>query len=147
VVEHNGDVFACDFFVEPEWKLGNISENRLIDMLNSETQTRFGRQKSDISEECTDCQWLIFCRGGCTKDRIRDPQDRGVSHFCKAYKMFFEYADSRMRALAENWLYEQERKKGRINQQAAHEGHVRAGRNDPCPCGSGLKFKKCCGKR
>jgi uncharacterized protein len=103
VVEHNGDVYACDFFVEKGWKLGNVMEGKLIHMLNSARQNEFGRIKADLPEACSACEWLRFCRGGCTKDRLRDPSDRGLSHFCQAYKMFFAHADARMRKLAAAW--------------------------------------------
>jgi uncharacterized protein len=103
VVEHNGDVYACDFFVEEGWKLGNVMEGKLIHMLNSARQNEFGRIKADLPEACAACEWLRFCRGGCTKDRLRDPRDRGHNHFCQAYKMFFAHADARMRKLAAEW--------------------------------------------
>ena len=103
VVEHNGDVYACDFFVEKGWRLGNVMEGKLIHMLNSARQNEFGRIKADLPEACSACEWLRFCRGGCTKDRLRDPSDRGHNHFCQAYKTFFAHADARMRKLAADW--------------------------------------------
>lgn len=103
VVEHNGDVYACDFFVEPEWKLGNVMTHQLAGMLNSPRQDAFGALKADVPAVCTTCPWLRSCRGGCTKDRIRDPRDQGVSHFCESYKMFFAHADTRLRAMASAW--------------------------------------------
>lgn len=107
VVEHNGDVYSCDFFVEPEWKLGNVMEDHLTEMLNSERQSAFGQMKADITEPCRNCQWLKYCWGGCTKDRIRDPRDGGLNHFCQSYRMFFEYADARLRQLAAYWKKQQ----------------------------------------
>lgn len=107
VVEHNGDVYSCDFFVEPDWKLGNLHDDDLLVMLNSDTQEKFGNLKADVSPECRQCQWLRQCYGGCTKDRIRDPRDNGISHFCAAYKMFFNHADGQLRQLAEEWKQKQ----------------------------------------
>jgi uncharacterized protein len=104
VVEHNGDVYACDFFVSPEWKLGNVKEGRLINMLNSSLQTRFGRMKTVLSEECRKCRWLRYCRGGCTKDRLNNPSNGKQDYFCLSYKMFFEYADERFKKLASNHI-------------------------------------------
>lgn len=101
VVEHDGDVYSCDFFVEPRWRLGNIMENRLIYMLNSRGQSEFGKLKSNLPEPCTKCSWLAYCQGGCTKDRIRDPRDNGLNHFCQAFKIFFEHADSRLKHLVQ----------------------------------------------
>jgi len=101
VVEHNGDVYSCDFFVEPKWKLGNIMSSRLVDMLNSTKQREFGRLKARLPELCKECRWLRFCRSGCVKDRIRDPKDNNLNHFCQGYKEFFKHADSRLKHLAE----------------------------------------------
>ena len=103
VVEHNGDVYSCDFFVEPRWKLGNIMQGSLVEMLNSPRQREFGRLKATLPEPCLDCLYLKICRGGCTKDRIRDPADKGLCHFCTSYKMFFGHADAEFRRLAEKW--------------------------------------------
>lgn len=103
VVEHNGDVYSCDFFVENDWKLGNVLTHRLDEMLNSQRQNEFGNLKADLPEECKTCRWLRKCQGGCTKDRMRDPRDGGSNHFCLSYKMFFEHADSKLNTLAEAW--------------------------------------------
>jgi len=159
VVEHNGDVFACDFFVESDWKLGNVMESRLIHLLNSERQKEFGLLKADMPEECLTCEWQKHCYGGCTKDRIRDPADEGSNHFCGSYIQFFEHADAELQRLAEDWIKEQtlETERNRAAQRQAlelrrqaelstHKAKTKVSRNDPCPCGSGKKFKKCCGR-
>ena len=103
VVEHDGGVYACDFFVEDRWKLGNVLEGRLVHMLNSARQAQFGRIKSGLPAVCGSCEWLALCRGGCPKDRLRDPRDAGLSHFCAAYKSFLAYADPGMKELAAAW--------------------------------------------
>ncbi len=148
VVEHNGDVYSCDFFVEPEWKLGNIMKDNLIDMLNSESQGKFGKIKSAIPEECKQCKWLKYCQGGCIKDRIRDPSDKGLNHFCQAYKMFFEHADEKLKKMADDWKLQQALPEfnQQIYIQENQENTRKIGRNDPCPCGSGKKYKYCCGR-
>jgi len=148
VVEHNGDIYSCDFFVAPEWKLGNIREGTITDMLNSDRQREFGRLKSAFPSECGTCKWLQFCWGGCTKDRISDPRDNGLNHFCTAYKMFFEHADVRLRKLAAEWKNQQESMKTRDNTGSVTgiENFKKVGRNDLCPCGSGKKYKQCCEK-
>lgn len=102
-VEHNGDVYSCDFFVENDWKLGNVLTHKLDEMLNSTRQETFGNMKAELPEECKTCKWLMKCHGGCTKDRIRDPQDKGSNHFCLSYKMFFEHADEKLTVLADDW--------------------------------------------
>ncbi len=142
VIEHNGDIYSCDFFVNPEWRLGNILENRLVDMLNSSKQTRFGKMKAALPQECRRCSWLPFCRGGCTKDRIHNPLRRELSHFCQSYKMFFAHADEHLKVLAEEWKHRQ----GTMEFLDRERRPQKIGRNDPCPCGSGMKYKKCCGK-
>jgi uncharacterized protein len=103
VVEHDGGVYACDFFVEERWKLGNVREGQLVHMLNSARQNEFGRVKAALPDPCRNCPWLRLCRAGCPKDRLRDPRDRGLSHFCAAYKRFFAHADERLRGLAAEW--------------------------------------------
>ena len=107
VVEHNGDVYACDFFVEERWRLGNVMTGKLVHMLNSAPQSEFGRGKADLPADCRSCEWLPFCRGGCPKDRVRDPRDRGLSHFCRAQKEFLAHADPAMKKLAEEWKKKQ----------------------------------------
>jgi len=103
IVEYNGDVYGCDFFVEPAWKLGNIMEDRLIDLLNSPAQQSFGNHKAELPNKCTKCSWLSFCFGGCPKDRFRDSRTEGLNYFCESVILFQEYADSRFRRLAEEW--------------------------------------------
>jgi uncharacterized protein len=103
VVEHNGDVFACDFFVGPDRRLGNVMEGKLVHMLNSARQRGFGARKAELPALCAECEWMDLCRGGCPKDRLRDPSDGGLNHFCAGFKMFFEHADARMKALAADW--------------------------------------------
>lgn len=111
VVEHNGDVYSCDFYVDPEWKLGNVMEDSLTELLNSERQTVFGRAKSKLSRECEKCKWLTYCRGGCPRERGYNAKDKKLSYLCPAYKMFFEHADPHFKKLAKKWKSEQ---RGRI---------------------------------
>jgi len=103
VAEHNGDVYPCDFFVEPGLKLGNIKEKKVIDMLNSRFQSAFGLRKSALSDTCLSCRWLAHCNGGCPKDRRFYHAKPGLNYFCKSYRMFFCHADSRLRKLAARW--------------------------------------------
>lgn len=110
VVEHDGAVYSCDFFVEDAWKLGNIVEDDPVSMLNSRRQELFGTMKSQLAPKCRTCEWLPFCWGGCTKDRIRDPRDKRFNHFCEAYKIFFPYANDRFRTIMENFLKRQPRR-------------------------------------
>jgi len=148
VVEHNGDVYSCDFFVEDRWRLGNIMNGKLVNMLNSRKQAEFGGLKRSLPQRCSFCEWLPVCRGGCTKDRLRDPGDRGLNHFCDSFRQFFAHSDTRMKEIAEDWKRGQETNRiptSRENKKKAARSTDKIGRNDPCPCGSGLKHKKCCG--
>ena len=146
VIEHNGDVYACDFFVDPDWKLGNIMLDKVIYMLNSDRQREFGQLKASLPGPCTKCVWLKYCRGGCMKDRIRDTQDKNINHFCGSFKMFFKHADERLKRLAEEWKSHQaSAREEELKGQSEFLKDKKVGRNDPCPCGSGLKYKKCCG--
>ena len=71
VMEHNGDVYSCDHFVFPEYKLGNIHEQSLVEMMYSERQRRFGRAKADsLPTQCRECQWLNACHGECPRNRF-----------------------------------------------------------------------------
>ncbi|MCG3196525.1 MAG: anaerobic sulfatase maturase [Candidatus Omnitrophica bacterium] len=107
VVEYNGDVFSCDFFVEGEWRLGNVLNDSLIHLLNSPRQKEFGEMKADMPQECYSCDYLAHCHGGCTKDRLRDPADGGSNHFCKSFLRFFRHADPDLKRLAEEWKRQQ----------------------------------------
>jgi uncharacterized protein len=107
VIEHNGDVYSCDFFVEPRWRLGNIKHDRIINMLNSKKQQTFGAAKAALPRECITCPWLRHCYGGCTKDRIKDPADYRKPRFCASYKMFFKHADATLKQMAAQWKEQQ----------------------------------------
>jgi uncharacterized protein len=101
--------------------------------------------KAQLPEECTRCDWLRYCYGGCIKDRIRDPRDKNLNHFCQSYKMVFEHADPDLKKLATDWKLQQSISSGKEHVQQTKRTVGEIGRNDPCPCGSGKKYKKCCG--
>jgi len=103
VIEHNGDVYPCDFFVEHSHKLGNVHSNNLLEILHSDKQKKFGRSKKSLPAKCLKCPWLKQCNGGCLKDRVRDLRDRGMNHFCEATKMFYQYAHVDLKKLAEHF--------------------------------------------
>ena len=145
-VEHNGDVYACDFFVEPEWKLGNLLETDLIELLNAPRQEEFGRQKATLGAACTTCRWLTRCWGGCLKDRRHNPASPGISYFCRAYKMFFEHADPQMKQMAARWIEQERRREIQETRRGGGDRPAPPARNAPCPCGSGKKYKHCCGR-
>jgi uncharacterized protein len=146
VVEHDGSVFACDFHVENDWRLGNVQHDDLAALLNSPQQARFGRRKAELARTCQTCRWLKHCRGGCPRERLGGPPATQPSYFCKAYQAFFEHADGRLRALADAWSQRHVRQSARrVPAFAGAHGTNRVGRNASCPCGSGIKYKHCCG--
>lgn len=102
VVEHNGDVFACDFFVTSAWRLGNIMETPFGEITASEKLEEFARRKTDLGPACSGCRYLTWCHGGCQKHRIvLGGEPTQPSYFCKAYKRLFAHAEPVLPALAE----------------------------------------------
>ena len=108
VMEHNGDVYSCDHFVFPEYKLGNIHEQSLVAMMYSERQRRFGRAKADsLPTQCRECQWLNACHGECPRNRfIRTANgEPGLNYLCEGYRQYFShvapYMDVMKRLLGE----------------------------------------------
>lgn len=97
LIEHTGDVFPCDFFVLPKWKLGNLNEVPLGEMKDSSKLKEFGDSKTIIASECKECEWLRFCHGGCLKHRGVLHLDR--SYFCESYKRLFAHSKSVLEGL------------------------------------------------
>ena len=96
VVEYNGDVFACDHFVFPEYKLGNINEQSLLTLMNSTFQKQFGRNKRDrLPEFCRKCGFLDLCNGECPKNRIVFAPDGepGLNYLCPGFRMFYKHTE------------------------------------------------------
>ncbi|TKJ38653.1 MAG: anaerobic sulfatase maturase [Planctomycetes bacterium B3_Pla] len=102
VIEHTGDVFPCDFFVEPKWRLGNIFETPIEKLAASSKKRTFARAKRNLCNKCLVCRHLAVCRGGCMKDRAPFDKDNfgKESYYCEAYKMFFDHATPRFMQLA-----------------------------------------------
>ena len=153
VLEHNGDLYSCDHFVEPGHLLGNIMSRPMADLVSSAKQRSFGEAKgSMLPAKCRDCHILFACRGECPKNRFSttDEGEGGLNYLCPGYTEFFEHIDAPMRAMAQ--LYHAGREPAETftilaqREAAARSAFAKAGRNDPCPCGSGLKFKQCHGK-
>jgi uncharacterized protein len=102
VVEHTGDCFGCEFFVEPKWRLGNILETPMKKLAASSKKRAFARAKQNLSNKCLVCTYLAICRGGCMKDRVRLNNGRAnrESYFCEGYKRFFDYTIPRFTQIA-----------------------------------------------
>ena len=95
VMEFNGDVYSCDHFVYPEYKLGNIKTQTLTGMMYSDKQAKFGNDKQDaLPTQCKECQFLFVCNGECPKNRIIKTKsgEEGLNYLCKGYYKFFEHA-------------------------------------------------------
>jgi uncharacterized protein len=154
-LEHNGDLYSCDHFVEPEYKLGNIENENLIDLVFSEKQRAFGRAKKDmLPEYCRRCEVRFACHGGCPKNRFIHAPDGepGLNVLCPGYKHFFNHIDRPMKIMAR--LLRERRPPAAImplfakeQEEAQQAAFAVAGRNDPCPCGSGRKYKQCHGHK
>lgn len=94
VMEFNGDVYSCDHFVFPEYKLGNIFQKNLIDMMFSDKQLKFGEaKKSTLTEQCRNCEFLFACHGECPKNRFASSEDGepGQNYLCSGYHRFFKH--------------------------------------------------------
>jgi uncharacterized protein len=103
-LEHNGDLYSCDHFVEPAYKLGNIRETHMLEMAASPRQQAFGQAKRDaLPRFCRECDVRFACHGGCPKDRfISDPYgEPGLNVLCAGYKAFFAHVDRPMRIMAD----------------------------------------------
>ena len=151
-IEHNGDLYACDHFVEPDYRLGNILETPMIELVASPQQQKFGQDKFDtLPRFCRECDVRFACHGGCPKDRFLTTPDGepGLNYLCAGFKRFFYHIDEPMRIMA--GLLHRKRAPAEIMRWAQEQDRLQAaafasaGRNDPCPCGSGKKFKHCHG--
>ena len=133
VVEHNGDVYPCDFFVTPETRLGNLLEDSWEALQASPAYREFGAGKAQWSERCAGCEFLRWCAGDCLKHRYRTgPDPRACSWLCEGWRQFYRHALPR--------LHE------RAQQLRPDFWGETVDRNAACPCGSGRKYKKCCGR-
>ena len=150
VMEHNGDLYSCDHFVYPEYHLGNVFETPMADLVRSQKQFDFGIDKRNkLPHYCLKCDVRFVCHGECPKHRfINTPDGKpGLNYLCEGYKMFFHHAAPYMEYMTKelrskrapanvmSWISNKEKQviKSRMPE-----------RNDPCPCGSGKKFKNCC---
>lgn len=152
-MEHNGDIYSCDHFVEPKFKLGNITTKPMIELVADPRQQQFGAAKRDsLPRECRSCDVRFACHGGCPKDRVLTDVhgEPGLNWLCEGYKAFFRHIDQPMRQMVE------ELRAGRppsnvmglvrLEDERIDRAVQRAGRNSPCPCGSGRKVKQCHGR-
>jgi uncharacterized protein len=140
-LEHNGDVYSCDHFVEPDHLLGNIADTHLVELVASPQQRSFGQAKRDtLPAYCRSCTVRFACNGECPKNRfLTTPSgEPGLNYLCAGYKDFFTHIDGVMKIMA--GLLRSGRYADEVMRVLTH-----APRNEPCPCGSGRKSKHCHG--
>ncbi|MFN8017676.1 MAG: anaerobic sulfatase maturase [Acidimicrobiales bacterium] len=138
-LEHNGDLYSCDHFVEPAHLLGNIGTTTMVELVASPKQRAFGQAKLDtLPAMCRSCEVRFACHGECPKNRFDTTPDgeAGLNHLCAGYKAFFTHIDGPMKLMADRL-----RRGGHADEVMAI--FARAPRNEPCPCGSGRKAKHC----
>lgn len=156
-MEHCGDVYSCDHFVYPENRLGNLTEKSLAELASCPQQVKFGQDKMEkLPRMCRECEVLFACHGECPKHRFVTTPDReyGLNYLCPAYKMFFRHIAPYMSFMAEELRHQRppanimemiKTQEAWIQKQDAHR--KKPGRNALCPCGSGKKYKRCCGSK
>ncbi|MDR9827454.1 anaerobic sulfatase maturase [Vibrio sp. FNV 38] len=153
-LEANGDLYQCDHYVYPEYKLGNIHERTIDEMNQSSAAIKFGEEKQTLlNEQCKSCTYKFACHGGCPKHRFEAGNSGKIGHnyLCQGYYKFFSHSENKMKIMGSliqsrqspahimHYLAAQEFRnlsKNRFNKAI--------GRNDPCTCGSGKKYKHCC---
>lgn len=138
VVEKDGEVYACDHFVDPDHRLGSVMTDALADLVADPTLLAFGARKADLPEACAACPHLALCRGGCPKDRLAG----GVNYLCPGYRRFFDHAADRLARIGRAGAGAPALMTAFRDEEKAKWRGV--GKGDPCPCGSGRKAKACC---
>ena len=151
IVEMDGGVYSCDHYVYPEYRIGDIGSSHLKDLIDLPIQLRFGEGKQDkLGAKCRACPWLSVCNGGCPKDRfITEEGGPPLNHLCAGFEQFFAHAHPVSMKILN--LARGGSEPAKIMAELRSDAMAKwkgVGRNDPCPCGSGLKAKNCCwGKR
>jgi uncharacterized protein len=144
VVESNGDVYPCDFYIHMDWKLGNILKDRLESMLAGARLRDFCLHKSQLPAACRACGFVNLCRGECPRNRRPGPDgEPGPSYFCSSYKRLFEHSLPRFREIADR--VRNYRRYLALGNERQHQAKPVLADDAPCPCDSGRAFKTCCG--
>ena len=148
VVEHNGEIYPCDFFVRKDLLLGNVFDDQFGDLVNSQKYIAFGALKSKWDDKCKSCKYLGYCSGGCLKDRMHSNNpSTNLSPLCDGYIMFYDHTLDGFKAICQ-MAAQAFIKEGRLpkNFRIKGEPGKDTGRNDICFCGSNKKYKKCHGQ-
>ncbi|MGF1736440.1 anaerobic sulfatase maturase [Photobacterium satsumensis] len=150
-LESNGDLYNCDHYVYPEHLLGNIHSQSIRELNLSDKANSFGLNKRDkLTAQCQQCDFRFACHGGCPKHRFHTSKtgQPGHNYFCEGYEAYFKHTAPYMQMMRDLIMH------GRpVSEIMLHLHHQRnqlqqqaIGRNSPCPCGSGKKYKRCCGQ-
>jgi len=139
VIESDGGVYPCDFHVRPEFRLGDIASDQFQTLLDSPLYKSFGAKKREQNGKCRSCEFLNLCAGCCPKNRPGG-NPHALSAICEGWKIFYTHTIKRFETLAGE-ISKERKLAARMNAGGLHNPD----RNTPCPCGSGRKFKKCCG--
>ena len=154
-LEHNGDVYACDHYVYPRYKLGNLLNHQLQELAELPEQQSFGAAKRDtLPDYCRQCDVRFACNGECPRNRFVNTPDGqpGLNYLCTGYRHFFRTIDPTMKEMAR--LLRAGRPAAEIMNPPAEASpakvrtqldSAKVARNAPCPCGSGSKYKRCHG--
>jgi uncharacterized protein len=166
VLEWNGDLYVCDHFVYRRWRIGNILNRPLEGLVRDLLLEDFAALKTPLPDACKECEFAPLCQGGCPKHHMPIGTDLArVNYFCEGHKAFFRAAMPELRRMAEYIKREElpplKKPDPARSRSADRDARFQAGpapdsprpaakrppgRNDPCPCGSGRKFKSCCGR-
>ena len=144
-LEHNGDVYSCDHYVEPGYLLGNIGDRTLLELVALPQQRAFGQHKRDsLTRYCLDCDVRFACNGGCPKDRFATSPygEPGQHYLCPGYEAFFHHVRPAMEQMTR--LLRGNRPPAELMDAYAADD-ARRSRNAQCTCGSGRKWKHCHG--
>lgn len=147
VIEYNGDIYPCDFYVQKDLKIGNIADTSWDNAQSSSVYRNFGRQKSILNSQCLKCSYLDLCMGDCQKHRSKNSaQMAGPSHLCHGWQQFFKHTEQAFVNLEQMIQTNLFKENSQYQPSSPIQTEAKIGRNQTCPCGSGRKYKKCCGK-
>jgi uncharacterized protein len=151
-LEHNGDLYACDHFVEPDYLLGNFMDKHMKELVGSDQQYKFGQAKYDsLPKYCLECPVLFACQGECPKNRFsKTPKgEEGLNYLCAGYKAFFQCVNEPMKIMA--MLLNSGRPASDVmpilaeNKEVLSRAYQNTKSEQLCPCSSGLPFQVCHG--
>jgi uncharacterized protein len=152
-LEHNGDLYSCDHFVDPDFLVGNITDTDMKDIVAGKQQYDFGQDKSTtLPQYCLDCDVRFACHGECPKNRFIETPDGepGLNYLCAGFKDFFHHVDGPMKIMVNAMRagrYADEVMTVLSQDERTFDASLKeVGRNGLCPCGSGEKVKRCHGR-